>query len=147
MLAAMMRTLLFAAAFALVTAPVVVHAGPNDQKPVKVAQKSKKGKGKDKDKDKDKDKASERPVDKAAPEGARVDPRTASSAGGDVGAAPATGELGRRGMSRIEFDDRLVQGQTNKANAIYLFERRESALRSLLKKRTDFHEEIDETLE
>lgn len=53
---------------------------------------------------------------------------------------------GRRGPSRIEFDDRLVQGQTNKANAIYLFERRESALRSLLKKRTNFHDEMDEML-
>lgn len=63
--------------------------------------------------------------------------------------APATADEGagvRPGPSRIEFDDRLVQGQTNKANAIYLFERRESALRSLLKKRTNFHDEIDEML-
>ena len=73
------------------------------------------------------------------PEGpAGMDPRAAADA------APAAR---RGGPARIEFDDRLVQGQTNKANAIYLFERRESALRSLLKKRTDFHEEIDETLE
>lgn len=56
-------------------------------------------------------------------------------------------EAGRRGPARIEFDDRLVQGQTNKANAIYLFERRESSMRSLLKKRTNFHDEIDEMLE
>ena len=56
-------------------------------------------------------------------------------------------DAGRRGPSRIEFDDRLVQGQTNKANAIYLFERRESSLRSLLNKRTNFHDEIDEMLE
>ena len=63
--------------------------------------------------------------------------------GGGGGVEPGD----RRGPARIEFDDRLVQGQTNKANAIYLFERRESALRSLLKKRTDFHEEIDEMLE
>jgi hypothetical protein len=54
---------------------------------------------------------------------------------------------GRRGPARIEFDDRLVQGQTNKANAIYLFERRESALRSLVKKRAHFQGEIDEMLE
>ena len=56
-------------------------------------------------------------------------------------------DAGRRGPARIEFDDRLVQGQTNKANAMFLFERRESALRSLLKKRTNFHDEIDEMLE
>ncbi len=66
-------------------------------------------------------------------------PSTSTSAEGDT----AT----RRGPARIEFDDRLVQGQTNKANAIYLFERRESALRSLLKKRTNFHAEMDEMLE
>lgn len=64
----------------------------------------------------------------------------------DDGAEPAA-ETSQRGPARIEFDDRLVQGQTNKANAIYLFERRESALRTLLKKRTNFHEEIDEMLD
>lgn len=53
----------------------------------------------------------------------------------------------RRGPTRVEFDERLLQGQTNKANAIYLFQRRESALRSLVKKREHFHAEIDEALE
>lgn len=53
----------------------------------------------------------------------------------------------RRGPTRIEFDERLLQGQTNRANAIYLFQRRESALRSLVKKRKHFHDEIDEALE
>jgi hypothetical protein len=53
----------------------------------------------------------------------------------------------RQGPTRIEFDERLLQGQTNKANAIYLFQRRESALRSLVKKRKHFHDEIDEALE
>ena len=75
------------------------------------------------------------------PEGpAGMDPRAAAD-------APAEPSARRSGPSRIEFDDRLVQGQTNKANAIYLFERRESALRSLLKKRAEFHDQIDETLE
>jgi hypothetical protein len=68
------------------------------------------------------------------------DAEPSASSGGEAAGA-------RRGPSRIEFDDRLVQGQTNKANAIYLFERRESALRSLLKKRTNFHAEMDEMLE
>lgn len=132
------RSLLLAGGLALAFAPSAEAAPDRPDRPVKVAQKAKKGKGKGADKPADK------PVEKA-PE-ARVDPRTAPSAG-DASSAGAA-ELGtRRGMSRIEFDDRLVQGQTNKANAIYLFERRESSLRSLLKKRTDFHEEIDETLE
>jgi hypothetical protein len=53
----------------------------------------------------------------------------------------------QNGPSRIEFDDRLIQGQTNKANAIYLFERRASELRTLVKKRRHYHREIDETLQ
>jgi hypothetical protein len=53
----------------------------------------------------------------------------------------------RQGPTRIEFDERLLQGQTNRANAIYLFQRRASALRSLVKKRKHFHDEIDEALE
>lgn len=59
----------------------------------------------------------------------------------------AASEATRRGPTRVEFDERLLQGQTNKANAIYLFQRRESALRSLVKKREHFHAEIDEALE
>ena len=80
------------------------------------------------------------------PEGSSPDPRAdAKPTPVDPDAPVDTGT--RKGPARIEFDDRLVQGQTNKANAIYLFERRESALRSLLKKRSDFHDEIDEMLE
>jgi hypothetical protein len=77
------------------------------------------------------------------------DPRAAAAAAADEGGGGGgpVDPGARRGMARIEFDDRLIQGQTNKANAIYLFERRESALRSLLKKRSDFRDEIDETLE
>ena len=85
----------------------------------------------------------------AKPEGSTPDPRATtpapSSDAQNIDGPVDTGT--RKGPARIEFDDRLVQGQTNKANAIYLFERRESALRSLLKKRTDFHDEIDEMLE
>jgi hypothetical protein len=95
-------------------------------------------------------KAKPAPAKKATPvtpdeRPAPSDPRTQAAAVDDSGGA--TGPGGKRGPSRLEFDDRLVQGQTNKANAIYLFERRESALRSLLKKRTNFHDEIDETLQ
>jgi len=79
------------------------------------------------------------------PEGGNPDPRASAPADANNDAPIDTGT--RKGPARMEFDDRLVQGQTNKANAIYLFERRESALRSLLKKRTDFHDQIDEMLE
>lgn len=110
--------------------PAPVAAEPARSAPIRIAKAPKKKKG--------------APVEKAAPEGARSDPRASAPPAAE---APPVDIGGRRAMGRIEFDDRLIQGQTNKANAIYLFERRESALRSLLKKRTHFHDEIDETLE
>lgn len=81
------------------------------------------------------------------PKAPKADPDPSPSSSPAGGGATAGDAGARRGPSRIEFDDRLVQGQTNKANAIYLFERRESALRSLLKKRSNFHAEMDEMLE
>jgi hypothetical protein len=126
---------------------VVVVAGPAAAaRPKKAARPPKAATTRTDKGDADKADKPETPAERAErleraerPEGpSGMDPRTAGEAG--AGAR-------RSGPARIEFDDRLVQGQTNKANAIYLFERRESALRSLLKKRTDFHEQIDETLE
>src|SRR3954470_23993952 len=40
-----------------------------------------------------------------------------------------------RGPTRIDFDDRLVQGQTNKSGAVYLYDRKELKTRSMIKKR------------
>lgn len=151
MLAPMIRTLLIASGFALAlaAAPAGASSPPSAglSSTTAAARVAKAGKKKKPDKGGDKSKPDDK-VDR--PEEAARDPRAAepaaAPAAGGGGDAGMIGEV-RRGMSRIEFDDRLIQGQTNKANAIYLFERRESALRSLLRKRTHFHEEIDETLE
>ncbi len=151
MLTPMLRTALIASAFALALAAVPAAASSpptagiasaaTAQRLAKAGKKKKPDKGGDKGKPEDK---VERPEETARdPRAAEPAPAPAAGGGGDAG---MTNEV-RRGMARIEFDDRLIQGQTNKANAIYLFERRESALRSLLRKRTHFHEEIDETLE
>lgn len=43
---------------------------------------------------------------------------------------------------RIEFDARLIQGQTAKAGAVYLFERVSSNLRSMVKERLSFRDKI-----
>ena len=43
---------------------------------------------------------------------------------------------------RIDFDDRLIQGQTNKSGAVYLYDRKELKIRSMIKKRENFREEI-----
>jgi hypothetical protein len=138
MLAAMLRTSLLIAALFVVPA----LAAPPIDALTSVIAKAPAKKGKGKETTKPGDKGVEKP-----PERLPSDPRSNGSS--TPAAVPDNGMASevRRGMSRIEFDDRLIQGQTNKANAIYLFERRESALRSLLKKRTDFHEEIDETLD
>ncbi len=78
-------------------------------------------------------------------------PRPAPTPGPAPTAAPvaparadAEGEEGRalqRG-ERVEFDARLIQGQTAKAGAVYLFERVSSNLRSMVRERTSFRDEI-----
>jgi hypothetical protein len=55
---------------------------------------------------------------------------------GGGGAAPT------RGPTRIDFDDRLIQGQTNKSGAVYLYDRKELKTRSMIKKRESFRDEI-----
>jgi hypothetical protein len=47
-----------------------------------------------------------------------------------------------RGPTRIDFDDRLIQGQTNKSGAVYLFDRKELEIRSMVKQRTGFRDQI-----
>ena len=47
-----------------------------------------------------------------------------------------------RGPARIDFDDRLIQGQSNKSGSVYLYDRKELKIRSMLKKRESFREEI-----
>ena len=63
-----------------------------------------------------------------------------------IPAAPATasasGAPPQRGPTRIDFDDRLIQGQTNKTGAVYLYDRKELKQRSMIKKRETFREEI-----
>jgi hypothetical protein len=51
-----------------------------------------------------------------------------------------------RGPVRIDFDDRLVQGQTNKLGAVYLYQRKDPAQGSLLERRKSFREEIAKDL-
>ncbi|MBE2253952.1 MAG: hypothetical protein IAE78_30770 [Myxococcus sp.] len=57
-------------------------------------------------------------------------------------AAGADGPTGVRGPTRIDFDDRLIQGQSNKSGAVYLYDRKELKVRSMIKKRDNFRDEI-----
>lgn len=47
-----------------------------------------------------------------------------------------------RGPTRIDFDDRLIQGQTNKSGAVYLYDRKELKVRSMVRQRDSFREAI-----
>ena len=63
----------------------------------------------------------------------------AQEGGGDAAAPEA---LQRRGTTRIEFDPRAVEGQTKKAGAIYLFQRKDAEIKSLVERRKSFKKEI-----
>lgn len=65
------------------------------------------------------------------------DAAPSSNASNDSGGAPQV-----RGPTRIDFDDRLIQGQTNKSGAVYLYDRKELKIRSMIKKRENFRDEI-----
>jgi hypothetical protein len=53
-------------------------------------------------------------------------------------AAPAQA----RGPQRVDFDDRLLQGQSNRLGAVYLYQRKEPAQPSLLDRHKSFRAEI-----
>ena len=82
------------------------------------------------------------PAKKEASGAAKVDAKDSKAeAKKDTAPAPvAPGAL--RGPMRIDFDDRLVQGQTNKLGAVYLYQRKDAAQTSLLERRKSFREEI-----
>lgn len=72
--------------------------------------------------------------------GATGSPASRKTAEGSQDSAPLGSRTG--GPTRVDFDDRLVQGQSTKQGAIYLFERKENPLRSMLRRRENFRSEI-----
>lgn len=80
--------------------------------------------------------ATRRPAVPAAPAPSNATTESSPAASNDSG-APAV-----RGPTRIDFDDRLIQGQTNKSGAVYLYDRKELKVRSMIKKRDNFRDEI-----
>ena len=71
-----------------------------------------------------------------------IAPSTSIPAAPATASASAGGAPPQRGPTRIDFDDRLIQGQTNKSGAVYLYDRKELKQRSMIKKRETFREEI-----
>lgn len=88
-------------------------------------------------------KASTPPPAAAAKKGAPTLPANLPGPSQPEAQAPADGTPPpTRGPTRIDFDDRLIQGQTNKSGAVYLYDRKELKIRSMVKKRESFRDEI-----
>ncbi len=85
-------------------------------------------------------KAAEQKLKQSQPPAESPAPTTAPAAVAS-GSPPPT-----RGPTRIDFDDRLIQGQTNKSGAVYLYDRKELKTPSMIKKRESFREEIVATI-
>jgi hypothetical protein len=51
---------------------------------------------------------------------------------------PPQQQVATRGPTRIDFDDRLIQGQTNAAGSVYLYDRKQLPLSPMVKKRESF---------
>lgn len=77
------------------------------------------------------------PAPAAAKKAGPAAPAASEAPPADAAPAPTV-----HGPSRIDFDDRLIQGQTNKSGAVYLYDRKELKIRSMVKKRENFRDEI-----
>ncbi len=77
------------------------------------------------------------------PGGREKDPRM--EPGKEGGAVGGDNPALQRG-TRLEFDGRLVQGQTARSGAVYLFERARSELRSMVRERQSYRDEIVKTV-
>ncbi len=66
---------------------------------------------------------------------------------GTVHAGDETKSGSLKRARRIEFDERLIMGQSLKSGAVYLFERKDSEIQSMLKIRKDFRKELLAPLE
>jgi hypothetical protein len=51
-----------------------------------------------------------------------------------------------RGPTRVNFDERLIKGQTTKAGSVYIFDRQESEIRSLVDRKRNFRQKIIKTV-
>ena len=77
----------------------------------------------------------------------RPKPEPAPEPAAEPAAAPAaSGGSSLRRTTRIEFDAQLIKGQTTKAGEVQILERKDSELKSMVKRRTSFREEIIHTV-
>lgn len=75
-----------------------------------------------------------KPVERAAETAPAAEPT------GDAGGAAIPSGAG--GRSRVDFDAMNIKGQTTKAGEVQILERKDTELKSMVKRRTSFREEI-----
>lgn len=63
-----------------------------------------------------------------------------------LGSASAAMAQGYRGPTRVDFDDRLIKGQTTKADSVYIYDRQQIEIRSLVNKHRAFRQKIIRTV-
>jgi hypothetical protein len=71
------------------------------------------------------------------PDSEKPQAAAASASSGQGSAAPTP-----KGPTRIDFDDRLVEGQSNKSGAVYLYDRKDLQVDSMVKQPSTYREEI-----
>ena len=111
--------------------PDALEAGNSDE--VRVARKRRRRRRRKKPKPKPKPKPDPADAPAAAPE---PDP------GGGAGKGEDAIPLGPGGRSRVDFDAMQIKGQTTKAGEVQILERKDTELKSMVKRRTSFREEI-----
>jgi hypothetical protein len=83
------------------------------------------------------------PKPEPAPEEPAAEPAAAPAAEGGGGAGLP---VGPGGTSRVEFEGMQIKGQTTKAGEVQILERKDSALKSMVMRRTSYREEIIQTV-
>ena len=58
----------------------------------------------------------------------------------------ALAEDSYRGPTRVNFDERVIKGQTAKSGSVYIFERQEMTINSLVSKKRSFRDRTIRTV-
>jgi len=82
-----------------------------------------------------------RPKPKPARPAAEPEPAAEPAPAPAGGGGPSLG-----GTTRVEFEAQLIKGQTTKAGEVQILERKDTELKSMVKRRTSFRKEIIHTV-
>jgi hypothetical protein len=87
-----------------------------------------------------------KPAPAPAPEPAPPEPAPEPAASPEGSGAGAALPVGPGGTTRVEFEGMQIKGQTTKAGEVQILERKDNALKSMVKRRTSYREEIIQTV-